>query len=81
MLRKPHKKSRLEPPIVVSSEQATEVFPSVRYFQIHFEFLQEQLSLILHNQERLQHQIQQLRANYGEAVDEELAVIHQSRKP
>ncbi len=48
--------------MVVSAEQAAEVFPAVRYFQIHFEFLQEQLQLIARNQETLQQQIQQLEA-------------------
>jgi len=37
--------------------------------------------LILHNQECLQQQIQQLRNGYGEAIDEELAVFNQPRKP
>lgn len=60
MLSKPRKKARLEPPMVVSAEKAAEVFPSVRYFQIHFEFLQEQIQLILCNQEALQQQMQQL---------------------
>ncbi|MGZ0080202.1 hypothetical protein [Methylomonas sp. YC3] len=60
MLSKPNKKSRLEPPVVVPAEQAAEVFPAVRYFQIHFEFLQEQIQLILKNQEMLQQQMQQL---------------------
>lgn len=50
------------PPLVVSAEQAAEVFPAVRYFQIHFEFLQEQLQLIVHNQDTLQQHIQQLEA-------------------
>lgn len=60
MLSKPSEKSRLDPPIVVPAEQAAEVFPAVRYFQIHFEFLQEQVQLILRNQEALQQQMQQL---------------------
>lgn len=60
MLSKPRKKARLEPPMVVPAEQAGEVFPAVRYFQIHFEFLQEQIQLILRNQEALQVQMQQL---------------------
>ena len=59
-MRKPNKKSQLEPPIVVSAEHASDVFPSVRYFQIHFEFLQEQIQLILRNQEALKHQMQDL---------------------
>ena len=81
MLSKSRKKSRHDQPMVMPAEQAAEVFPAVRYFQIHFEFLQEQLSLILHNQECLQQQIQQLRAGYEEAIDEELAVFNQPRKP
>jgi hypothetical protein len=60
MLRKPRKKSRLDPPMLVPAEKAADVFPAVRYFQIHFEFLQEQIQLILRNQEVLQQQIQQL---------------------
>lgn len=59
-MRKSTKKAQLEPPSVVSAEQAAEVFPAVRYFQIHFEFLQEQIQLILRNQEVLQQQLQQL---------------------
>ncbi|MDP2180221.1 hypothetical protein [Methylicorpusculum sp.] len=57
-MHKPNIKSRPEPPMAVSAEKAAEVFPAVRYFQIHFEYLQEQLQLILRNQEGLQ--IQQL---------------------
>jgi len=60
MLSKPRKKSRLDPPTVVPAEKAADVFPSARYFQIHFEYLQEQLQLILRNQEVLQQQILQL---------------------
>jgi len=60
MLRKPRKKALLEPPMVVPAEQAADVFPAVRYFQIHFEFLQEQIQLILRNQESLQQQMQKL---------------------
>ncbi|MBD9361523.1 hypothetical protein [Methylomonas fluvii] len=59
-MRKPNKKTQLEPPMRGSAEQAAEVFPAVRYFQIHFEFLGEQLQLILRNQETLQQQMQQL---------------------
>ncbi len=60
MLNKPRKKAMQEPPMVVPAEQAAEVFPAVRYFQIHFEFLQEQIQLILSNQEALQQQMRQL---------------------
>lgn len=60
MLSKSSKKSKLDPPMEVPAEQAAEVFPAVRYFQIHFEFLQEQIQLILHNQEALQLHMQQL---------------------
>ena len=60
MLSKPRKKSRLDPPMLVPAEKAADVFPAVRYFQIHFEFLQEQIQLILQNQEVLQRQMQQL---------------------
>lgn len=60
MLSKSDKKPRLEPPLAVSADKAAEMFPAVRYFQIHFEFLQEQVQLILRNQEALQQQIQQL---------------------
>jgi hypothetical protein len=59
-MSKPNKKLRLDPPMVVAAENAADVFPAVRYFQIHFEFLQEQLQLILRNQEALQQQMQQL---------------------
>ncbi|MDD2738329.1 MAG: hypothetical protein PHR94_05310 [Methylomonas lenta] len=60
MLSKPDNKSRTKSPMVVPAEQAAEAFPAVRYFQIHFEFLQEQVQLILRNQEALQQQIQHL---------------------
>ena len=60
MLRKPRSKTRRKPPMVVPAEQAAEVFPAVRYFQIHFEFLQEQIQMILCNQESMQQQMQQL---------------------
>ncbi len=46
--------------MVVSAEKAADVFPAVRYLQIHFEFLQEQIQLILSNQEALQQQLKQL---------------------
>jgi hypothetical protein len=63
MLNKSRKKPRLEPPMVVPAEQAAAVFPAVRYFQIHFEFLQEQIQLILRNQEALQQNMQQLESS------------------
>lgn len=44
----------------VSSEMVTEAFPAARYFQIHFEFMQEQLKSIPHKQEALQIKIHQL---------------------
>lgn len=44
----------------VSPEPAAEVFPAARYFQIHFEFLQEQLQSILRNQQAMQERLQQL---------------------
>lgn len=59
-MRKSNKKAQLDPPMLVPAEQAADVFPSVRYFQIHFEYLQEQLQLILSNQEALHQQMQQL---------------------
>lgn len=59
-MRKNNKKAQLEPPMVVPAEQAADVFPAVRYFQIHFEFLHEQMQLILSNQESLQQQLKQL---------------------
>lgn len=68
MLRKPRKKAMLEPPMVVPAEQAAEVFPAVRYFQIHFEFLQEQMQLILQNQESLQLQVQQLESQLSRSA-------------
>lgn len=58
---------RLEPPVVVPAEQAAEVFPAVRYFQIHFEFLQEQIQLILRNQQALQVHIQQLESRLSQS--------------
>ncbi len=61
-MQRTKKNQRPLPPMVVFAEQAAEVFPAVRYFQIHFEFLQEQLQLIARNQEALQQQIQQLEA-------------------
>ncbi|OAI05276.1 hypothetical protein [Methylomonas methanica] len=54
------RKTTKKAPSVVPAEKAAEVFPAVRYFQIHFEFLQEQIQLILRNQEVLQQQMQQL---------------------
>lgn len=68
MLSKPRKKSRLDPPMVVPAEKAAEVFPTVRYFQIHFEFLQEQIQLILRNQETLQQQMQQLESQMSRSA-------------
>ncbi|PKD39830.1 hypothetical protein CWO84_13410 [Methylomonas sp. Kb3] len=68
MLSKPRKKSRLDPPMVVSAERAADVFPTVRYFQIHFEFLQEQIQLILRNQESLQQQMQQLESQLSRSA-------------
>jgi len=68
MLSKPRKKVRLDPPTVVPAEKAAEVFPAVRYFQIHFEFLQEQIQLILRNQEVLQQQIQQLESQLSRSA-------------
>jgi len=59
-MRKSTKNTRFKPPILVSAEQDAEVFPAVRYFQINFEFLQEQIQLILRNQEALQRHMQQL---------------------
>lgn len=61
-MQRTKKNQRPLPPMVVFAEQAAEVFSAVRYFQIHFEFLQEQLQLIARNQEALQQQIQQLEA-------------------
>ncbi|MBD9360409.1 hypothetical protein [Methylomonas fluvii] len=59
-MRKNNKKAQLEPPFVVPAEKASEVFPAVRYFQVHFEYLHEQIQLILSNQESLQQQLKQL---------------------
>ena len=67
MLSKPRKKARQEPPMIVPAEQAAEVFPAVRYFQIHFEFLHEQIQLILSNQESLQQQMRQLESRLPRA--------------
>lgn len=67
-MRKSNKKAQLEPPMVVPAEQAADVFPAVRYFQIHFEFLQEQIQLILHNQESLKQQMQQLESQLLRSV-------------
>jgi hypothetical protein len=68
MLSKPRNNVRLDPPIMVPAEQASEVFPAVRYFQIHFEFLQEQIQLILRNQEVLQQQMQQLESQLSRSA-------------
>jgi hypothetical protein len=38
-------------------------FPTARYFQVHFEFLQEQLKLMLRVQETMRQQISQLGNN------------------
>ncbi len=54
------RKTTKKAPSVVPADKAADVFPAVRYFQIHFEFLQEQIQLILRNQEELQQQMQQL---------------------
>lgn len=59
-MRKNNKKAQLEPPFVVPADQAADVYPAVRYFQIHFEYLHEQIQLILSNQESLQQQLRQL---------------------
>lgn len=59
-MRKSTKKAQLEPPMLAPADKAADVFPAVRYFQIHFEFLHEQLQLILRSQESLQQQMQQL---------------------
>ncbi len=67
-MRKSNKKAQLEPPMLVSAEQAANVFPAVRYFQIHFEFLQEQIQLILRNQEVLQQQMQQLESQLSRSA-------------
>lgn len=42
------------------AELTVEAFPAARYFQIHFEYLQEQMQSLLRQQEGLQQQIQQL---------------------
>lgn len=60
-----HSKSRINqtvvnPAITVSAEKAAEAFPSARYFQIHFEFLQEQMQLTMRMLEALQAQMRQL---------------------
>ena len=67
-MRKSNKKAQLEPPMLVPAEQAANVFPAVRYFQIHFEFLQEQIQLILRNQEALQQQMQQLESQLSRSA-------------
>ncbi|PKM09926.1 MAG: hypothetical protein CVV06_17850 [Gammaproteobacteria bacterium HGW-Gammaproteobacteria-10] len=54
--------------MVVPAEQAADVFPAVRYFQIHFEFLQEQIQLILQNHESLQLQMQQLESQLSRSA-------------
>ncbi|MEY4211767.1 MAG: hypothetical protein RLZ92_2148 [Pseudomonadota bacterium] len=53
-MQRTKKNQRPVPPMVVSAEQAAEVFPAVCYLQVDFEFLQEQLQLIARNQETLQ---------------------------
>lgn len=59
-MRKSNKKALYEPRIAVATDNPADAFPAVRYFQIHFEYLQEQLQLILRNQEVLQQQMHQL---------------------
>ncbi|WP_415878264.1 hypothetical protein [Methylomonas sp. TEB] len=68
MLSKSCKKSRLDPPTVVPADKAADVFPSARYFQIHFEFLQEQIQLVMQNQESLQQQMQQLESQLSQSA-------------
>jgi len=67
-MRKSNKKSHLEPSMLVPADKAANVFPAVRYFQIHFEFLQEQIQLILRNQEALQQQMQQLESQLSRSA-------------
>lgn len=52
--------SAIDPTFIVSAEKAAEVFPTVRYFQVHFEFLQEQLQFTLRSLEALHVQMQHL---------------------
>lgn len=47
----------LEQPTPEAAEQA---FPSARYFQVHFEYLQEQMQAIERNQQALLERMQQL---------------------
>ena len=53
-------KSAAEPAKTDLALQAEVEFPSVRYFQIHFEFLQDQLNRTLHELQALQIRMQQL---------------------
>jgi hypothetical protein len=67
-MRKSTKKAQLEPPMLAPADKAADVFPAVRYFQIHFEFLHEQLQLILRSQESLQQQMQQLESQLSRSA-------------
>ncbi|NOT13816.1 MAG: hypothetical protein HOP23_18670 [Methylococcaceae bacterium] len=83
--------SAIDPAFIVSTEKAAEVFPTVRYFQIHFEFLQEQLQLTMQTLEALQVQIQPLEQHLvnkhqpdlaeSRSVTEPISAIYLSRSP
>ena len=64
-MRRKTSSSDVEKRLTVTAEKAAEVFPTVRYFQIHFEYLQEQLKQTTRSLEALQLQIQQLQQQIG----------------
>lgn len=45
---------------LLSNKEPLKQFPTARYFQVHFEFLQEQLQLLLRMQEVMRLQINRL---------------------
>lgn len=55
-----HSQSLPKESITDPIEQAETAYPSVRYFQIHFEFLQEQFQQTMKALEAMQTQIRQL---------------------
>lgn len=55
-----HRQSAPESSFAERVQQAEATYPSVRYFQIHFEFLQEQFQQTLAVLESMQVQIRQL---------------------
>lgn len=71
----------VETRINVPAHLAAEAFPTVRYFQIHFEFLQEQLQQTLHTLDSLKSQVhyleQQLTIDHSRFSSNEEVTQHQ----